>query len=232
MLTKPTEFMTASAWYAYDKVAKGGQFEFAKPLPGYRVDHVYRDGSIADYKDTGTRRGICRSRDLRPWELARPAIEYCPGCSCGYRVVRNVWRLIYFMYLQDRKHLKRGLSIQNAGSGYGTQLRRKPSSIVLTKVHAYGTAEKSYEWGDPDGTVRTTNTRLLEVFLPTEYEGTDVPASLAQKIRDRYRVTVRRIHGTIYDYPGMRLDPKQPADWTESIQAMKADLEAVQQLHR
>lgn len=236
-LTTPSEFMTASAWYAYDKIARGGQYEFAKPLPGYRFDHVYPDGSIGDYKDSPIRRGRCYKStrqgpyhwqlNLNPLGFNPPALERCRDCTCGYRMARSVWLLMRYMYNMELLEAAGKLpAYSNQRSlGHGQQLGRRASSIVLSRVHGSGAAEKGDDDDNP-GTIRVAKTQLVEVFLPTEHQGNPVPDSLAQKIRDRYKVTVRRVPGTLYNYKPTNLDPPMPDEWPNFVKTANFNLQA------
>lgn len=227
-LTTPKDFITASAWYAYDKVQNGhGQFDFIKPLPGWRVDHVYPDGSIADYNHSGTRQGRCMQEIEHRIQrhFAPPAVDHLQGCDCGYRVCRYVWDLLKYISITEIARHSRPQPYDYI-DGLGLRPGKPPSSMVLTRTYAYGTAEKNLDPVDPPGTIRISKTRLAEVYLPTEFNGQAVPNTIAQQIRDRYEVPVQRIDGTVLDFSGSPTDPPPPALWPDYRTVAKEDLEA------
>lgn len=200
--------MTGSVWAAYDKVNMGGTFEFAKPLPGWRVDRVYADGTIADYKNDRTRTG----RRLRPtprFVPLDPAIEHRTDCLCGYRIMRDVYVLLQYVLLAEKSA---------PGVNFRAGISSPSESLVLTRTLGFGLAENSKDPTDPtDDTIRVSKTQIAEVFLPRDYLGNPVPDGLAQKIRRKYGVTVRRIPGSLYDFQGSP-DTVAPDRWAHTIQ--------------
>lgn len=183
MLKSIDEFMTDSAWNAYERVAQGGQFSFAKPLPGWQLEPVQSDGTIGNYRTT-ERHAMCK-RNRSPWH-PRPALEHCRNCDCGHKISRDVLLLLYYARYRQAQH---GINLSDSDT----------VSLALTRVHGYGTAEHCRSKTSPKGTIRTSNVRLVEVFLPTEHDGNTVPSGLADKIQDRYKVNVQHIDGGLFD---------------------------------
>lgn len=100
-MTIPDEArMSASVWGTYDYIAENGPCRFHKPLPGWRVDRVYPDGTISDYRDDGTRLGRCLRP--KPFWMSDIAIEHGRDCFCGYRVVRDVYTLLQYVLLAEK----------------------------------------------------------------------------------------------------------------------------------
>ncbi|OAV63123.1 hypothetical protein A6F49_02930 [Enteractinococcus helveticum] len=231
--------MTPASWYAYEEVFQGGKFSFHKPVPGFRIDAVFSDGRIGDYHDSGTRHGKCLvqyrsgmfskqsfgrqfAQAARQRHLGPPyALEQCDECSCGYRLVRNPWDLImYAVQIQIYDAVNGRLARTRL---YGDLFGRGDRiGLALTRCGGYGTAEKTVDPNDPaDSTIRVSKTRLVEVWLPTMTdEGAPVPSGVAQKIRDRYGVTVRTIKGQLADFQGVP-DLPTPEDWSVYLEAVR-----------
>ena len=212
------EFMSSSAWHAYKRVAEGGQFEFAKPLPGWQVVTVHDDGSLEDYEESTNRQAYCRRHRIGVLPVLKPALEYCVACDCGIRVTRDVWSLLWFTNYHR---------IQHYMDPY-RNLEDETPLMALARVQASGTAEASLDGAEPPFTIRASQAQLVEIYLPTEQEGVEVPADLAEKIQGRYNISTQLIEGTIYHYPGTTLEPDQPKEWPEQLQTMLQDLKAAQ----
>lgn len=196
-------YMGASVWAAYDKIAAmPGLFRVAQPLPGWRVDRVYADGTIGDYRDDGTRYGVCLK-----YSLVRPAaILHNPQCHCGYRLVRDVYTLLQYIRIQGRT------ADTSLAWGLGAGQFEHNVGFVLTRVLGTGTAAQITDPTDPPGTVRVSGTRLVEVYVPRTHWTEPLPAGLAQKIRNRYGVKVRQMPGDLYSFKGSP-DTTAPENW-------------------
>ena len=196
--------ITASAWAAYDYVKQNGLCGFHKPLPGWRIDRLYPDGTIGDYRDDGTRKARC----LAPAKLAdlpfRQPIAHDPKCPCGYRIVRDVYGLLQYTYTAFSFALG---NAHGKGEDYAAQ--------VLTRVLGYGDAAPSHtvDRTDPLGCIRVTSTRLAEVYIPSTQRGGAINAKgLADKVRRRYSVTVHTLSGDLDTFPGSP-DTVPPEGW-------------------
>lgn len=190
-------FMNGRDWASYDKVAAIGHCNIAIPLAGWRVDTVYADGTIGDYRSDGTR--VARCIKFR----GAPAIVHDPECFCGYRIVRDVYTLLQYIRVQGRT--------ADEGVSFGNR-RRSALGFVLTRVLGSGDAAPITDHTDPPGTVRVTRTQLAEVYLPRRYFYQALPKGLARKIRDKYGVTVRQMPGDLYSFPGSP-DTIAPDGW-------------------
>ena len=148
MTIDPTALMNGPAWRAYNQVR--GNVACSTPIPGWRVDRVYADGTISDYGEDGTRTGKC----LRPQPLSHPldtAVQHGQDCFCGYRVVRDVYTLLQYV-LWAEQHVQ--------GANYGARRDMESSAIALTRVLAYGHLADTKDPTDPPGTIRAQRPSL------------------------------------------------------------------------
>lgn len=211
----PRACISEGAWGAYDVVNELAYVDIVHPIPGWRIDHVRPDGTIAGYGPEAVQ--VARCIKQLAYCVPTLALDHGPDCTCGYRIVRDVWTLLQFA---DRHSWgAKSLTLESLGRHRETKATGCPA--VLTRVLAEGVAAAGIETDHSKEVIRTSSTRLVEVFLPlVTPDGTPIADDLADKIRFKYPgVTVRRIPGSLYNFQGAE-DIKPPYNWPASLFAV------------
>lgn len=160
-------------------------FELDPPITAWRMDAIDEQGHttyLRQIPNPGrwSRRAMCHQH--WPYHTHGPK----PGCSCGYRIVRDIPALAEYWRL--RKHMAFDPRLTTPGSG-----------IAIMQVTAAGLAQAH----DQDGNMNNTNCLSVEfVSLAPGSTIYTLSPHLAEGLQQRYRVPVIALESDdIHDIP-------------------------------